>query len=102
MGEILTTDNLQKQRLVVLDWCCMCKRDGETTNHLLFHGMVARKLCTIVFSCVGVPWVMPKVVVELLTGWKGKSSWFCNAENWRIIPHCLVSGSLTGEECLDF
>lgn len=92
LGEILTTNSLQKRRLVVLDWSCMCKRDGENIDHLLFHCMVARKLCTMVFSWFGVPWVMPKVVVELLTSWKGKSSWFCNAENWRIIPHCLVWG----------
>ena len=30
LGKILTTDNIGKQQLVVLDWPCMCKKDGET------------------------------------------------------------------------
>ena len=26
MGNILTTDNLQKRRIIILDWCCMCSQ----------------------------------------------------------------------------
>ena len=35
MGQILTIDNLRKQRVLVVDWCCMCKQSGESIDHLL-------------------------------------------------------------------
>ena len=28
-GKIFTIDNLQKQRIMILDWCCMRKSSGE-------------------------------------------------------------------------
>ncbi len=30
LGMILTTDNLRKQRVIILDWCCMSKSSGES------------------------------------------------------------------------
>jgi hypothetical protein len=33
-GKILMMDNLQKHKITIVDWCCMCKADGETFNHL--------------------------------------------------------------------
>ena len=36
-GKILTIDNLRKWRIVVLDWCYMYKRCGESVDHLLLH-----------------------------------------------------------------
>ena len=37
LGKILTTDNLRKRSIIVLDWCYMCKRCGELVDHLLLH-----------------------------------------------------------------
>lgn len=42
LGKILSTDNLPKRGIKVLDWCCMCKRDGESlawTKCKKFWGM---------------------------------------------------------------
>jgi len=36
-------DNLRKHHMIVIDRCCMCKRDGEFVNHL-FHCDVASAL----------------------------------------------------------
>jgi hypothetical protein len=44
LGKILTMDNLRKQNLIVVDWCCMCKKSGKTIDHLLLHCEVARAL----------------------------------------------------------
>ena len=44
---------------MVIDCCCMYKRDEETIDHLLMHRPVARELWNLVFSLFGVLWVMP-------------------------------------------
>ena len=61
LGRILTNDNLRKHWLLAIDWCCICKRDGETSNHLFLHCSLARELWSTVFSLFGVAWVMPNV-----------------------------------------
>lgn len=90
LGLILTNDNLQKRWLVVINWCCMCKRAGETTNHLLLCCPVARELWCMVFTLFGVYLVMPRGVMELLSSWPGKFSKHRNGVVWNIIPHCLM------------
>jgi hypothetical protein len=37
LGKILIVDNLRKRKIVVVDCCCMCKKSGETIDHLLLH-----------------------------------------------------------------
>lgn len=46
-------DNLGKQCITVVEWCCMCKRIGETVDHLLLHREVARALWDDLFNTVG-------------------------------------------------
>lgn len=47
-------------RLMVVNWCCMCQRDGESIDHLLLQCPIARDLWDLVFSLFGVAWVMPR------------------------------------------
>uniref|UniRef100_A0A7N2LMD8 Cyclin-like domain-containing protein n=1 Tax=Quercus lobata TaxID=97700 RepID=A0A7N2LMD8_QUELO len=47
-GKILTTDNFRKRRIIVLDWCYMCKRCGELVDHLLLHCPVAFESLSLV------------------------------------------------------
>ena len=70
----------------------MCKRAGETTNHLLLCCLVARELWCMVFTLFGVHLVMPSGVMELLSSWPGKFSKHRNGFVWNIIPHCLMCG----------
>ena len=37
LGKILTTYNLCKRHVLVLDWCYMCKNCRESVDHLLLH-----------------------------------------------------------------
>jgi len=66
LGQILTLDNLRKRKVIVVEWCCMCKRSGESINHFLLHCEVARELWNAIFSLFGVECVMPRRVIELL------------------------------------
>ena len=34
LGKCLTIDNLRKRKVWILDWCYMCKRNGESVDHL--------------------------------------------------------------------
>ena len=43
LEKILTLDNLRK-RNVVVEWCCMCKNNGKSIDHLLIHCKIAREL----------------------------------------------------------
>ena len=43
LGTILTVDNLYKRKVLILDWCYVCKSNGELVDHILLH-------CPIVFE----------------------------------------------------
>ena len=92
LGRTLTTDNLWKHRVVVLDWCCMCKKDGEYIDHLLLRCHVAKELWNMVFSLFGVHWVMPCHVVDLLASWSYECSRCKSLVIWSVIPHCIMRG----------
>lgn len=49
----------------------MCKRSGESIDHLLLHCEVARELWTLIFRLFKVERIMPKRVIELLACWRG-------------------------------
>ena len=34
LRKILTMDNLRKKNIIVMEWCCMCKKSGESIDHL--------------------------------------------------------------------
>ena len=85
----LTCDNLMKCGYVMAGWCCMCKDDMETVDHLFLHCGVAREVWNYVLRSFGIEWVLSKRVIELLFGWwnwLGKSSsGVCN-----LVPSCLL------------
>ena len=37
LGKFLTIDNLRKMKVWILDWCYMCKCNGESIDHLFLH-----------------------------------------------------------------
>ena len=92
LRKILTTYNLQRQWVVVLDWYCMCKRDRKIVEHLLLHYPIARELWELLFSQFGVCSIMTRGVVELFACWLGWFSSYSNVVIWCIIPHCLMWG----------
>jgi hypothetical protein len=69
LGKILTHDNLRERNVVVIEWCCMFKKNGESIDHLLLHCEVVRDLWSYIFILFEKEWVMPRTVLELLTSW---------------------------------
>jgi hypothetical protein len=90
LGRILTMDNLRKRGLIVVDWCNMCKRSGESIDHLLLHCDVTRALWSVLFSLFDVKWVMNGRVIGLLACWKGQRGNKMVLEVWRMAPLSLM------------
>jgi hypothetical protein len=43
--KILTAENLQNRHIILVSRCCLCKRDGETVEHLLLHCFFTKEVC---------------------------------------------------------
>jgi hypothetical protein len=106
LGRILTIDNLRKRKVLIIDWCCMCKTNGESVNHLLLHCPIAQDLWNLVFILFGISWVMPRGVEDLFACWSGKRENSESGAIWKAVPHCLMwclwrernSRTFSGEE----
>ena len=68
----------------------MCKRCGESVNHLLLHCPVTWELWSLVFCLFGIQWVMPHNVLELFEAWQGKFAWHRHIDVWRLVSHYLI------------
>jgi len=44
LEKILMHDNLRKRNVIVIEWCCLCKKSGESIDHSLLHCEVTRDL----------------------------------------------------------
>ena len=63
LRKCLTIDNLRKRKVWILNWCYMCKRNGESVDHLFLHCPLASDLWATVLGLFGVSWVMPRTVL---------------------------------------
>jgi hypothetical protein len=75
---------------MVVEWCCMCKKSGESIDHLLIHCEVARDLWSYMFNLFGVEWVMPRRVIDLLNIWGSQVGCGTVKDVWRLAPLCLL------------
>ena len=75
---------------MVVDWCCMCKRNRETLDHLLLNCPISQELWNMLCFLFGVHWVMPRSLVELIATWSQKFHKPKTKVLWSMIPHCLM------------
>ena len=68
-NKILTGDNLRLRGFDFANWCIMCRRCGETVDHLFLHCEMAYQLCSFVFNSFGISWVIPRTILGLHFGW---------------------------------
>lgn len=92
LGNIQTVDNLRNRGMIVLDWCYICRKGAELVNHLLLHCEMAKVLWDGMFRRVGLNWVMPKAVVDLLACWTNFQMHTCSevAAAWKMMPLCIM------------
>ena len=90
LGKSLTIDNLRKRKVWILDWCYMCKCNGELVDHLFLHCLVAMDLWSIILGLFGVIWVMLQSILGLLACGQGSFGRHRNGYIWSIVPHCLM------------
>lgn len=87
LGKILTTENLTQRGVILVNWWCMCKQDGDSVDQLLLHCSMARELWELALSLFGIHWVMPKRVADF---WKRRFDRHHNGDNWNAIPLCVM------------
>jgi len=89
LGKILAMNNFRKRHVILVDRCCMCKRDGKLVDHLLLHCDVAYALWSALFTRFGLSWVMPRRVIDLFACWWtfGRPR---SVEIWKMVPACLL------------
>ena len=85
---ILTIDNLVKKNLPLVNWCCLCRCDKETLDHLLLHCKFSHALWSEVFLMF-VQLVMPNTVVSLLFAWRNWLGTY-SSNVWNMVLACLM------------
>ena len=90
LGTILAIDNLRKRKVLILDWCCLCKSNGESVDHFLLHFPIVFELWSMMFTLFGIYWAMPKTVVEFLACWQLKFGHHHNGVILMVVSHCLM------------
>ena len=90
LGKNLTAENLRKRNIILVNWCCLCKGDGEIVDQLLLHCHFLREFWDMMLALFGVQWVMPQKVVDVLACWQGSYGRHRYSRIWMCIPHCLM------------
>ena len=67
-NKILTDDNLRLRGLDFVDWCIICRHCGKTADHLLLHCKMVYWLWSFAFRTLGVLWVIPRLIPDMLFG----------------------------------
>jgi hypothetical protein len=68
----------------------MCKKCGESIDHLLLHCEVAAELWSVLLMLFGVSWVMNQRVNNFFGSWKGQLGNYNALNIWRLAPLCLM------------
>ncbi|KAG7970882.1 hypothetical protein I3843_07G107800 [Carya illinoinensis] len=68
----------------------MCRKRGESVNHLLIHCKVARRLLNEVLGRMDLVWAMPETVVGVLASWKNMRGNQQIKAVWKMIPICIM------------
>lgn len=67
---ILTIDKLKSRGLFVPNWCYMYVKNEESCNHVLLWCSGAFGIWSLIYSLIGISWMMPVSIREELWAWE--------------------------------
>ena len=88
-GQILTLDNLMLRGRILVNRCCLCCSNAESRDHLLLLCPIAHSLWMYMLRLVGIEWVKPGSVVDLLFCWY-HWLWKHSSNIWDLVLGCLM------------
>ncbi|KAG5590763.1 hypothetical protein H5410_041277 [Solanum commersonii] len=51
--------------------CVVCEQEAKVNDHLFLHCKATMSLCNMFLCLLGVNWMIPNTMMELLSSWKG-------------------------------
>ena len=66
-NKVLTIDNLIKRGFVIINRCALCKKDGESVDHITLHYPFTRKIWDNICSLLNVECVFPSSIQIFFT-----------------------------------
>ncbi|KAF6156023.1 hypothetical protein GIB67_035380 [Kingdonia uniflora] len=91
LNKAFTIDNLRKRNILIVNFCSMCKKDGESIDYLLLLCLFAESIWIELFTGIGNPWPHFRSVKELLTNWKTRNLVCHGKVLWRFLPFVVSS-----------
>jgi hypothetical protein len=80
--------DLRVRLIQLVNWCCLCKTDEETIDHL--HCEYAPDIWHLVLNSFGVSWVKPSNILQLLHCWKFLRWGHPKEAIWKVFPTLLL------------
>lgn len=88
-----TVDNLIRRGLIIIpNRCCLCLSAAESSSHLFLHCHWVMSMWNYFLSRLGVTWVQPESVYQVLECWLYQKNRECSIkgrELWNVIPAAL-------------
>ena len=85
-GKVFTLDKLQKRGWQLPNRCYLCGCAEESVYHILLHCPEVSPLWEIVFVLIGVHWIFPKTIKEVLLSWRGSFVSRKRKQIWNSTP----------------
>jgi len=86
LEKVPTEDFLKRRNFHGPSRCVLCRQEEETVHHLLVHCLWASSLWQLGLSLLGVSWVQPGKVKEVLVAWRRKMKKSLASGVWKLIP----------------
>ena len=68
---MLTLDRLKRRGWFLTNRCFLCLEEEETIDHIFIHCVKTRVLWNLLFSLLGVLWILPSLLRDTLLEWHG-------------------------------
>ena len=85
----MTLDKLKRRGRACANRCFQCGENEESIVLILIHFSNVRELWTILFAFMGVDWILPYSVRDLVLWWKGAFMRKRTRKFWMAAPLCL-------------